>query len=95
MGLPLPSANADTDLDLDALSDAELAQLKKRAMMMIAHTFAEGQDDGLDGDLMAQAALFAAFSELVSTYGEDAVATYAQTFAPKILAGAFSLVPRH
>ena len=43
----------------------------------MTEAFAEAEFDGLDADCMAQAALFAAFMELVATYGEDAVAEYA------------------
>ena len=44
---------------------------------------------------MAQAALFAAFMELVATYGEDAVARYAEGLPEKIRGGGFSTGPKH
>ena len=44
---------------------------------------------------MVQAALFAAFQELVATYGEDATATYAECLPERIRTGAFSTAPRH
>jgi hypothetical protein len=40
---------------------------------------------------MAQACLFTAFAELVSTYGEDAAATYADGLSQRIRNGEFSL----
>ena len=54
--------------------------------------------DGVDGDCLAQASLFAAFAELVSTYGEDAVAKFVEWMAdPQSntdhTAEAFALVP--
>jgi hypothetical protein len=40
---------------------------------------------------MAQAALFAAFQELVAAYGEEAVADFAAGLPDKIRTGAFSM----
>ena len=40
---------------------------------------------------MAQACLFAAFAELVSTYGEDAAAKYADTLSKRIRNGEFTV----
>jgi hypothetical protein len=44
---------------------------------------------------MAHAALFAAFRELVTTYGEDAVAEFAQGLPDRVRGGAFSTALRH
>ena len=83
----------DSDLSLDEL--AETSALKQAALSYVAEAFAEAERDGLDADYMAQAALFAAFMELVSTYGEDAVARYAAGLPEKIRRGAFSTALRH
>jgi hypothetical protein len=69
----------------------ELSALKQAALSYVNEAFAEAELDGLDADCMAQAALFAAFTELVTTYGEDAVAEYASTLPDKIRSGAFSM----
>ena len=47
--------------------------------------------DGIDGDCMAQACLFAALSELVNTYGEDATAKFATGLSERIANGEVSL----
>ncbi len=73
----------------------DLTADKHAALTYLAEAFAEAELDGLDGDCMAQAALFAAFKELVSTYGEDAAAEYAAGLPDRIRAGAFSIAPRH
>jgi len=80
----------DNDVHLTELP--ELSDLKQAALSYVTEAFAEAELDGLDGDCMAQAALFAAFTELVATYGEDAVAEYATSLADKIRSGAFSMV---
>ena len=53
--------------------------------------WAEARLDGIDGDCLAQTCLFAAFAELVTTYGEDAAATFAEGLATRIRNGEFSL----
>lgn len=68
---------------------------KRAALTYVVEAFVEAQLDGLDGDCMAQAALFAAFQELVATYGEEATARYAEGFPEKIRSGGFSTAPRH
>ena len=40
---------------------------------------------------MAQACLFAAFADMVSTYGEEAAAKYAENLSARILRGDFSV----
>lgn len=85
----------DNDVPLNELP--ELSAIKQAALSYVTEAFAEAELDGLDADCMAQAALFAAFSELVTTYGEEAVADYAATLVDKIRSGAFSMagVLRH
>ena len=68
---------------------------KRAALTYVVEAFVEAQLDGLDGDCMAQAALFAAFQELVATYGEEATARYAEGLPEKIRSGGFSTSPRH
>src|SRR3979409_1518102 len=55
----------------DPLPDHEQ---KQAALGYLSEAWAEARHDGVDGDCLAQASLFAAFAELVGTYGEDAVA---------------------
>jgi hypothetical protein len=64
---------------------------KKAAFGYIQEAWAEARLDGIDEDCMAQAALFAAFVELVATYGEDATARYADGLSKRIQNGEFTL----
>lgn len=68
---------------------------KRVALGLVTEAFAEGCLDGLDGDCMAQAALFAAFQELVATYGEEATATYAAGLPDRIRSGGFTTTLQH
>jgi hypothetical protein len=64
---------------------------KRVAFGYIQEAWAEARLDGIDEDCMAQAALFAAFVELVSTYGEDAAARYAEGLAKRVQNGEFTV----
>ena len=68
---------------------------KKVALGYLQEAWAEARLDGVDGDCLAQSCLFAAFAELVSTYGEEAAAEYAESLAGRIRNGEFSIeLPR-
>ncbi len=72
----------------EPLSDHEQ---KKVALSYLSEAWAEARLDGIDGDCMAQACLFAAITEFVSTYGEDAAARFAEGLPKRIHNGEFSL----
>jgi|SRR5687768_3699308 hypothetical protein len=65
---------------------------QKRAALGYLHgAWVEARTEGIDGDCLAQACLFAAFAEFVSTYGEEASARLAEGLAVRIRKGEFSL----
>jgi hypothetical protein len=64
---------------------------KKVALGYVHEAWAEARLDGIDGDCMAQACLFAALIEFVSTYGEEAASTFAEGLPARIRNGEFSL----
>lgn len=64
---------------------------KRAALGYLHEAWAEAQLDGIDGDCLAQACLFKAFAEFVSTYGEEAAAQFAEGLAKRIRNGEFSL----
>jgi hypothetical protein len=76
-------------------ADPMASEEKRAALTYVVEAFVEAERDGLDGDCMAHAALFAAFRELVATYGEDAVADFAQGLPDRVRGGAFSTALRH
>ena len=65
---------------------------KQAALGYLLEAWAEARLDGVDEDCLAQACLFAAFAEFVTTYGEDAAAQFAEGLAVRIRNGEFSLV---
>jgi hypothetical protein len=64
---------------------------KRVALGYLHEAWAEARLDGVDGDCLAQACLFAALAELVATYGEDAAATFTDGLSARIRNGEFSL----
>jgi hypothetical protein len=64
---------------------------KRVALGYLHEAWAEARIDGVDGDCLAQACLFAAFAEFVATYGEEAAAEFAEGLALRIRNGEFSL----
>ena len=73
----------------DFLPDQEQ---KQAALSYLNEAWAEARHNGVDGDCLAQASLFAAFAELVGTYGEDAVAKFVEGLAGRVRSGEFSVV---
>jgi hypothetical protein len=65
---------------------------KRAALGYLHEAWVEASIDGIDGDCLAQACLFAAFAEFVTTYGEEAAARFAEGLALRIRNGEFSLV---
>ena len=64
---------------------------KQAALGYLHEAWAEARHDGVDGDCLAQASLFTALAELVSTYGEDAVAKFVEGLPARIRNGEFSI----
>jgi hypothetical protein len=64
---------------------------KRVALGYLQEAWAEASLDGIDGDCLAQACLFACFAEFVTTYGEEAAATFAEGLGTRIRNGEFSL----
>ena len=64
---------------------------KQAALEFVQDAWVEARRHGVDGDCMAQICLFTALSELVSTYGEEAAARYAEGLSTRISNGEFSV----
>lgn len=88
-------SNVTNDKPEPVRADDDAADLRRIAVTYVDEAFATGRHEGLDSDSLAHAALFAAFRDLVSTYGEDATAVFAETLPGKIKAGAYSVCTRH
>ncbi len=76
----------------EPISDREQKQV---ALNYLREAWAEARLDGVDGDCLAQACLFAALAEFVTTYGEEAAARFTDGLGARIRNGEFSIeLPR-
>jgi hypothetical protein len=64
---------------------------KRLALGYLHDAWMEARLEGIEGDCLAQTALFLAFAELISTYGEEAAARYAESLGERIRNGEFSV----
>lgn len=71
------------------------AEQQRAALAFVTEAFAEAILAGVESDSFAHAALFAALRELVATYGEDSVASFAERLPGRLRAGEFSTGARH
>ena len=70
---------------------SDAAEERHYALALLMDAFAEATLDGLPEDSMTQAALFVAFQKLVTCYGEEAVAVFAERLPERIRHGEFSV----
>ena len=84
-----------TPAPLSEFEDPAAAEDRRMALGFVTEAFAEAILAGLESDSFAHAALFAAFQELVSIYGEEAVAKFAEGLGERIRQGEFSIASKH
>lgn len=77
------TASADTDVTI--------AEKKRAALDLVLDAWSTGLDNGIDGEILAHAALFAALSDMIEIYGEDAVSNLAARLPQRIHDGEFTL----
>lgn len=64
---------------------------KQAALRYILDAWEEALHDGIEPEMLANAALFAALADLIGVYGEDAVAKMANGLSRRIHHGEFTL----
>ncbi len=67
---------------------------KHAALSYILDAWEEALLDGIEPEALANAALFAAFADLITIYGEDAVAKMAGNLSRRVTNGEFTLKRR-
>ena len=65
---------------------------KQVALRYILEAWEEAVYDGLDPDCIATAAIFAALSDMIATYGEEPVAVMCERLPERIRAGEFTVM---
>lgn len=79
--------------DLSNMSIADLQQDEQKfiALEYLSDAWQDAMTDGVAIEALANAAFFAAVSELVNRYGEDTVATMVSSLPTRIQRGEFTL----
>jgi hypothetical protein len=67
---------------------------RRMALAYLSEAWEEARLEGIDGDCLAQVALFTAMHELVSTYGEEAAARFADGLGDRVRRGEFTVPPK-
>lgn len=75
--------------DKPALASA--ADEKQLALRYLLDAWQEAVYEGVDPDCLATAAIFAALSDMIATYGEEPVATMCERLPERVRTGEFTL----
>lgn len=67
------------------------AEAKHLALRYLMEAWEEAVYDGVDPDCLATAAIFAALSDMIASYGEEPVANMCERLPERIRAGEFTL----
>jgi predicted YcjX-like family ATPase len=86
--------NAPDVVVADEDASAEDQRSRQLALRYILEAWEEAVYDGLDPDCVATAAIFAALSDMIATYGEEPVAVMAERLPQRIRNGEFTVM-RH
>lgn len=70
--------------------DSTIAEKKRLALTYLSEAWEEAESAGVDSEILAHAALFTALSDLICTYGEEAVSGLAKSLPERIEAFEFS-----
>ena len=77
----------EVKVDLDEMIEHEKRQI---ALEYQHEAWAGGKSDGIEEEIMAEAAIGTAVTELLETAGEDAVLNYIESVKQQIISGAFT-----
>ncbi|MDR3493739.1 MAG: hypothetical protein P4L82_03965 [Ancalomicrobiaceae bacterium] len=72
--------------------DRIIADKKRAAFEIVTDAMMDAEVEGIEREIVVQAALFAVFTDLVNAYGEEAVAGLAEKLPERLRRGEFSLV---
>jgi hypothetical protein len=68
-----------------------VADKKRAAFEIVTDAMADAEVEGIEREIVVQAALFAVFTDLVTCYGEEAVAMLAEKLPARLRGGEFTL----
>jgi predicted YcjX-like family ATPase len=68
------------------------SEAKHIALRYLLDAWEEAVYDGVDPDCLATAAIFAALSDMIATYGEEPVAVMCERLPERVRAGEFTIM---
>lgn len=83
--------SAATGFPAPGQEDLAIAEKKSVALTCITEAWETALAEGVDAEIIAHAALFTALSDLISTYGEEAVAALVERLPDRVRTGEFTL----
>lgn len=69
----------------------QLSAQKREAYVRISAVWQDALGAGIEPDVLAHVAMFAALGDLVATYGESAVADFTMRLSQRVAAGEFTI----
>ncbi|HKQ94491.1 MAG TPA: hypothetical protein VJS40_02705 [Aestuariivirgaceae bacterium] len=75
----------------NAASTEAAEEPRRAALRYILDAWEEAVYEGIDPDCLATAAIFAALSDMIATYGEEPVAVMAERLPERIRSGEFTV----
>ncbi|MBL8531632.1 MAG: hypothetical protein JNK94_07850 [Hyphomonadaceae bacterium] len=67
------------------------SELKARALELVLDAWDRALSEGVEAEVVASVAIFAALADMVDRHGEDAVADFCATLADRTRRGEFTL----
>ncbi len=67
------------------------AEQKRRALELVLEAWDKALSDGVEAEIVASVAIFAALADMVERHGAEAVAEFCDTLPAKARAGEFTL----
>ncbi len=77
--------------EFEETEQVPISEQKRVALAYLTQAWGDAVADGVGSDVLAHAALFTALSDLVASYGEDAVAELAASLKDRIQNREFTL----
>lgn len=89
---PTPATEVDFMLKIsDRPMPPSAAEEKQIALRYLLDAWEEAVYEGIDPDCLATAAIFAALSDMIATYGEEPVAAMCERLPERVRTGEFTL----
>ena len=77
---------------MQAFKSVEGDDARMKALNFILEAWEEGTGSGIAPEMMAYAALYAALTDLVASFGEDSVVSLVAGLGPRVQKGEFTVV---